>query len=178
MMTQPTALFRTFFNFLNRLEELFLCLLLITMIGLTCTQILLRDIFSTGFVWADPLLRYMVIWAGLFGADIATRKNKHIAIDIISHLIPPRLEAWRLALIHLFSATVCSGLTYAAVVFIQNEAAFDGGREILGIPSWGMNLAFPLAFGLITLRFLILFGADLLAIAGKKETAIPPTRNP
>jgi TRAP-type C4-dicarboxylate transport system permease small subunit len=156
MMTQPAAVFRTFFNFLNRLEELFLCLLLLTMIGLACTQIILRDLFSTGFVWADPLLRYMVIWAGLFGADIATRKKKHIAIDIISYLIPPQYEAWLLALIHLFSAAVCMAITYA--------------REILGVPSWGMNLAFPVAFGLISLRFLILFGTELLTIAGKPGT--------
>jgi TRAP-type C4-dicarboxylate transport system permease small subunit len=170
MMTQPAAVFRTFFNFLNRLEELFLCLLLLTMIGLACTQIILRDLFSTGFVWADPLLRHMVIWAGLFGADIATRKKKHIAIDIISYLIPPQYEAWLLAIIHLFSAAVCMAITYAAVIFIQNEASFGGGREILGVPSWGMNLAFPVAFGLISLRFLILFGTELLTIAGKPVT--------
>lgn len=154
-------------NFLNRLEEVFLSVLLFAMIGLACTQIILRDIFTEGFVWADPLLRYMVIWAGLFGADIATRKNKHIAIDIISHLLPRQLESWLQALIHLFSAAVCTALTYAAVVFIQNEAAFGGGREILGIPSWGMNLAFPVAFGLISLRFLILLGADIISIAEK-----------
>ena len=171
-MTQPAAVFRTFFNFLNRLEELFLCLLLLTMIGLACAQIILRDFFSTGFVWADPLLRHMVIWAGLFGADIATRKKKHIAIDIISYLIPPQYEAWLLALIHLFSATVCIGLTYASVIFIRNEAAFGGDRVILGIPSWGMNLAFPLAFGLISLRFLILFVTELLAIARKPGTVV------
>jgi len=108
----------------------------------------------------------MVIWAGLFGADIATRKEKHITIDIISHLIPIELESWLKALIHLFAAAVCTGLTYAAIIFIQNEASFSGGREILGIPSWGMNLAFPVAFCLINLRFLILFGADLKSIAG------------
>jgi hypothetical protein len=90
MMTQPAAVFRTFFNFLNRLEELFLCLLLLTMIGLACTQIILRDLFSTGFVWADPLLRYMVIWAGLFGADIATRKKKHIRRPLLGD--EPRLS--------------------------------------------------------------------------------------
>jgi len=157
------------------LEEIFLCVLLFAMIGLACTQILLRDMFAHGFVWADPLLRYMVIWAGLFGADIATRKNKHISIDIISHLIPRHLESWLQALIHLFAGAVCSGLTYAAVVFIQNEASFGGGREILGIPSWGMNLAFPVAFCLISLRFLILFGADLVSIAEKFRDQNPDT---
>lgn len=165
MMTRGTAPFRTIFNFLNLTEEVFLCVLVFVMIGLACTQILLRDVFDEGFVWADPLLRYMVIWAGLFGADIATRKDKHIAIDIISHLVPLQLKPWRQALIHLFSAAVCTGLAYAAVIFIQNEASFGGDREILGIPSWAMNLAFPVAFGLISLRFLILFGTDIIGIA-------------
>jgi TRAP-type C4-dicarboxylate transport system permease small subunit len=155
------------FNFLNLTEEVFLCVLVFAMIGLACTQILLRDVFAEGFVWADPLLRYMVIWAGLFGADIATRKNKHIAIDITSHLIPRQLESLLHALIHLFAAAVCIGLTYAAVIFIQNEASFGGGREILGLTSWALNLAFPVAFGLISLRFLILFGADIISIAEK-----------
>jgi TRAP-type C4-dicarboxylate transport system permease small subunit len=173
MMKRTTAPFRTVFNYLNLMEEVFLCVLVFAMIGLACTQILLRDVFAQGFVWADPLLRYMVIWAGLFGADIATRKNKHIAIDIISHLIPRQLESWLQALIHLFSATVCTGLTYAAVIFIQNEASFSGGREIIGIPSWGMNLAFPVAFGLISLRFLILFGIDIISIAEKFRPQSP-----
>jgi TRAP-type C4-dicarboxylate transport system permease small subunit len=172
MMTAAAGVFRIFFTLLNRLEELFLCLLLLTMIGLACTQIILRDFFASGFVWADPLLRYLVIWVGLFGADIATRKKKHIAIDIISYLIPPQYEAWLLALIHLFSATVCMVITYAAVIFIQNEAAFGGGREILGVPSWGMNFAFPVAFGLISLRFLILCVTELLTIVGKKEAPV------
>jgi len=167
MIKQATVHFRAIFNFLNRLEEVFLCVLVVVMISLACTQIFLRDIFAQGFVWADPLLRYLVIWAGLFGADIATRKNKHISIDIISHLIPRSLESWLMALIHLFAAAVCAGLTYAAVVFIQNEASFSSGREILGIPSWELNLAFPVAFCLISLRFLILFGADLISIAEK-----------
>ena len=167
MMTRAAAPFRTLFNFLNLTEEVFLCVLVFAMIGLACTQILLRDVFDKGFVWADPLLRYMVIWAGLFGADIATRKNKHIAIDLISYLIPRQYEPLLQALIHLFAAAVCTGLTYAAVVFIQNETKFGSGREILGLPSWALNLAFPVAFGLISLRFLILLGADIMNIAEK-----------
>ena len=48
------------------IEETFLCLLLFSMILLACVQIFLRFFFSGGFAWADPLLRYMVLWAGFF----------------------------------------------------------------------------------------------------------------
>jgi len=137
------------------LEETFLCLLLSSMILLACVQIFLRFFFAGGFAWADPLLRYMVLWAGLFGAAVATKKGKHISIDIISHLLPESYKTWLQALLNLFSAGVCSVLTYAAITFVRDEATY-GGRGLLEIPSWGLNLVFPIAFGIITLRFLFL----------------------
>src|SRR5210317_1478133 len=104
------------------IEEAFLCLLLSSMILLACVQIFLRFFFSGGFAWADPLLRYMVLWAGLFGAAVATKKGKHISIDIISHLLPESYKLWLQALLNFFSAGVCSVLTYAAITFVRDEA--------------------------------------------------------
>ena len=153
------------------LEEAFLCLLLSSMILLACVQIFLRFFFSGGFAWADPLLRYMVLWAGLFGAAVATKKGKHISIDIISHLLPDSYKPWLQALLNLFSAGVCSVLTYAAITFVRDEATY-GGRALLEIPSWGLNLVFPLAFGIISLRFLILVFNNLGFIFSH-----PPTSN-
>jgi TRAP-type C4-dicarboxylate transport system permease small subunit len=147
--------FSFIFRGISWIEETFLCLLLTSMILLACVQIFLRFFFSGGFAWADPLLRYMVLWAGLFGAAVATKKGKHISIDIISHLLPDRCKPWLQALLNLFSAGVCGVLTYAAINFVRDEA-FYGGRGLLDIPSWGLNLVFPVAFGLISLRFLIL----------------------
>ena len=142
-------------NMLAWLEEAFLCGMLSGMIILACVQIFLRFFFSSGFVWADPLLRYMVLWAGLFGAAVATKQGKHITIDIISHLLPEQYQSWLQALLNLFATGVCFFLTYAAINFVQDEAAY-GGRVLLNIPSWALNLVFPLAFGIISFRFLIL----------------------
>ena len=142
-------------NILAWLEEAFLCLLLSSMIILACLQIFLRFFFSTGLVWADPLLRYMVLWVGLFGAAVATKQGKHITIDIFSHLLPARYQPWLQALLNLIATAVCVMLTYASIIFVRDEALY-GGRALLDIPSWGLNLVFPLAFGVISFRFLIL----------------------
>ena len=151
-------------------EETFLCLLLFSMILLACLQIFLRIFFSTGILWIDPLLRYMVIWAGLFGAAVATKHSKHISIDIISHLVPEQFLPWLHALINLFSGTVCAVLTYAAIIFVRDEALY-GGRGILAIPSWCLNLAFPIAFGIIACRFLGLAYRDLAQTMRHSSTA-------
>lgn len=138
---------------ITRLEEGFLCLLLSLMIFLACLQILLRALFSGGFLWADSLLRYLVLWSGMFGAAVATKRGKHIALDVISYLLPVRFKPWLDLLIHLFSFLVSLALTYASVIFVRNEMEF-GATALLSVPSWAWNLVFPLAFALIAIRFL------------------------
>lgn len=155
MVTQLKKTLAIIRNILAWTEETFLCLLLASMIILACVQIFLRFFFSAGFLWADPLLRYMVLWAGLFGAAVATKQGKHITIDIISHMLPEQYQSWLQALLNLFATGVSTMLTYAAIIFVRDEAAY-GGRALLDIPSWGLNLIFPLAFGIISFRFLIL----------------------
>ncbi|TFG38043.1 MAG: TRAP transporter small permease [Desulfobacterales bacterium] len=154
----------------QRLEEGFLCLLLVSMILLACLQIALRGIFSGGLLWADPLLRYLVLWSGMFGAAVATRTGKHIALDVVSYLVPASMKSWMQLLIHLFSTLVSAALTWAAIIFVRNEAEF-GGTSLLSIPSWAWNLVFPLAFGLITFRFFSAGVADLMAIADKSSSS-------
>jgi TRAP-type C4-dicarboxylate transport system permease small subunit len=142
-------------KFLHCFEEAVLSLLLVAMILLACLQIFLRDFFATGLTWVDPLLRYMVLWVGLLGAAVATRLDKHISIDIVSHLVPARFLRWLRVVIHFFSMAVCLVLTYAAVVFVHDEATYGGGQSILGLDSWQLNMVFPIAFGLMALRFLV-----------------------
>ena len=135
------------------------------MIVIACTHITLRTFFSGGFLWADPLLRYLVLWSGMLGAVVATREGKHIAIDVITYLAPEKIRAWIHLVINLFSTMVAAMLTWAAVIFIVNEARF-GAAELLGIPSWAWNLIFPAAFGLITIHFFLALIIDVLALFG------------
>ena len=110
----------------------------------------------------------MVIWAGLFGAAVATKQSKHISIDIISHIVPEKYLPWLRLLLNLFSAGVCVVLTYAAVKFVRNEALY-GGRAILDIPSWQFNIVYPIAFGMIGGRFLLLALQELSRILPQKS---------
>jgi hypothetical protein len=44
-----------------------------------------------------------------------------------------------------------------------------GGMALLTLPSWAWNLVFPLAFALISLRFLAAALADVMFVAGLSE---------
>ncbi|MCK5783483.1 MAG: TRAP transporter small permease [Desulfobacterales bacterium] len=138
----------------NLIEEMFLSLLLLVMILLAVVQIFMRVFFDSGLVWADPLLRHFVLWAGMLGAALATRYGNHITIDIFSHLLPDKGVLQLNLLLNLFAAVVCGFLTWSAFLFIKNEVAFGGGRELLGVPVWIFNLIFPFSFALMSGRFL------------------------
>jgi TRAP-type C4-dicarboxylate transport system permease small subunit len=138
-----------------RFEELVLCLLLGFMILLACLQIALRTFFGGGLLWADPLLRYLVLWSGLLGAAMATSRGEHIALDLAGYLLPEKLQPLVQLACHLFSLITAGFLTWAAILFIQSEIEYSG-PGLLDIPTWGWNAIFPLAFSLITLRCLIL----------------------
>ena len=156
----PRQLARRVLTFEKLLIDSLLCLLLIVLILLACLQIALRTCFSGGLLWADPLLRYLVLWCGMFGAVVATREKKHIAIDVVGYLAPEQLKPWIGLFLDLFSSLVAAVLTWAAITFVQNERLF-GGTPLLSIPTWIWYLIFPVAFALITLHFLLAIAADI-----------------
>ncbi|MBU3937018.1 MAG: TRAP transporter small permease [Proteobacteria bacterium] len=161
--------FRQLSRLLERLEEAVLLLLIGAMIVLACTQIALRDVWGGGLSWADPLLRVMVLWAGLLGAVVATQMDKHISIDLASHLLPKGIFRWLRVVRYFFCTGVCVVLTWLAIDFVRQEALQSNGQEVAGLASWQLNLIFPIAFGGIALRFLIGTVRSLVALAKKGD---------
>jgi len=142
--------------FLDRVEEKLLSAMLAAMIILACLQIFLRFVFSGGLLWIDPVLRYLVLWCGLVGAVSATSQGKHIALDITGNRLPPAIVPWLTLLTHLFCTLAAAGLTWAGWLFLAGEIE-AGGEGPLKLPLWFWNSIFPLAFGLICMKYLLLF---------------------
>ena len=145
---------RRWIDGLHRLEDGLLAFLLASMIVLAGTQILLRNLFDSGFVWIDPLLRVMVLWLGLLGATVATRQDKHIRIDLLSRQF--KRNTMRLVLVGVsqVSAWTCLVIAWFGMEWIQIDYE-DGFTGVLGIPAWILELSVPLAFALIGARYLL-----------------------
>lgn len=140
---------------LYRAECLFMALLLVGMVLIATTQILLRNFFDMGLIWADPLLRVLLLWLGLLGAMAASRDDKHIAIDLLTRLLPARMIPWAKAITSLFTAGVCAVVAYHCARFVIAEYQYRT-PAFSGIPAWVLELILPVAFALIALRYLLL----------------------
>jgi len=149
--------------------------MLAVMIILACLQIFLRTVYSSGLLWIDPLLRYLVLWCGLLGAAAATSQGKHIALDIFGSRIPPSIEPWLSLLTHLFSCLAAAGLTWAGWLFLVGEIQGDGDGP-LSLPLWFWNSIFPIAFGLITFKYFMILSMQIKALSMKHKK--PSTSQP
>lgn len=145
---------RTLLHRLHLLEDGLLVFLLGAMIVLASTQIALRNLFDYGLVWADPLLRVMVLWLGLVGASVATRENRHIQIDLLTRFLNPKSLLFLNTLVNQFSAWVCLIIAWSGATWIQFDY-IDEVPGIYGIPAWILEIVIPIAFTLIGIRYLM-----------------------
>ncbi len=144
----------------HRVEDWLLTIMLTSMIVLAAGQILLRNLFETGFAWADPMLRLLVLWVGLIGALSASRTDKHISIDVFSRVLSSRARAGVQSVTALFTAGVSGIIAYHAVRFVAMDYE-SGITGVAGLPAWILELIIPVGFGFIALRYLILCGLRL-----------------
>jgi TRAP-type C4-dicarboxylate transport system permease small subunit len=152
---------------LGRVEKFLVVAMLSIMILLAFLQIILRNVFSTGISWGDPLVRYLVLWVGFIGASLASKEEKHITIEVFSRWFSGNGSRYLKAIPQLISAFICGLLTFAGWTFVQNEAQM-GGTTFLEIPAWIPQVIIPITFALMTLRFgfrafakfAMIFGSD------------------
>ena len=156
---------------LVKIETVFLVLFLAVMIILSFSQVVLRNFFGTGFLWADPLVRHLLIWAGFLGAAIATHEEKHISIDALTKFFSRRWKAASQILTSLFAVIVCYYLADAALVFLRDEKA-RGEELLLSIPVWAAVMIIPTGYAMMAVHFIVKIVENALKLIGKEtETA-------
>ncbi len=141
-------------HILSKAEAWAIILLLSVMVILSGSQVILRNFFNQGILWADIFLRQIVLWVGLIGASLAVRERKHISIDVLPRMLP---KSWSkpIRIFTDFSAGIISAfLTYAAWIFLQFEKEAE---TVLfnNIPVWFFQTILPISFGLISIRFIL-----------------------
>ena len=137
---------------LQRLENLLLAAVLGTVILLAGGQILLRNLTDLPIIWIDPLLRVAVLWLALLGAMVATREQTHIAIDLLSHLMPQSWHQVAMRIVYLMAGTVCGILAWYSLQLVLLE--FDDGLFAFArVPVWLCQSIMPVAFAVMAYRF-------------------------
>ena len=117
---------------LARGEAAIAATVLLLMILVAATQAALRNLTNLDFEWANLVLERMdwadsflqkgTLWLAFFGASLSTFDEKHIAIDVIPRLSPPRVKQFLRAIVCVFSAITCFYLGRVFWLSVLNNA--------------------------------------------------------
>lgn len=145
---------KRFEKLLAKIETAAIIIILSIMVILAFGQVVLRNFFDYGIIWADIFLRQIVLWVGLIGASLAVREKKHIAIDVLPMVLP---KSWKTPIrifTDLSAGIISAFLTYAAWTFVRFEMEAE---SVLfnDIPVWLFQTILPFSFWLISIRFLL-----------------------
>lgn len=140
-------------KWLERLEDLILIFLLLTMIFMAVLQIILRNTIGSGIAWGDTMVRILVLWAGLVGAMAATRQNSHINIDVVTRYLSIRAVRLANAVTMSFTAAVCLLTSWFSLDFVRMEFEFKT-IAFATVPAWVCQCVIPFAFLVIAIRCL------------------------
>ena len=128
--------------------------MLAVVLGTAVVQIVLRNFFDSGIIWADGFLQVMVLWIGLVGAVAASRDDRQITVDVLTRFVSPRFRPWLRVVTDLFTSGLSGTLAWHAWRLVKEEKL--GGMTAFGsVPLWVCEIILPVAFGLIALRSLI-----------------------
>lgn len=151
-----------------RIETVLLALCMLTMLGVAFFQVVMRNIYDVGYIWADQLVRLLVLWVGLLGAAVATSESRHLSIDVITKFTPPRLTKFLKTLVRIFALVVCVHLARASWDYVQLEKG-SGGTFVFGIPVWVTEIIIPIGFVLISFHFFVLILEGISELVTHRE---------
>ena len=149
------ALTNKLHKFLLKIEALMTTGLLLSMMSIAIVQIVMRNLFDSGLLWAESYIRVAVLWLALLGAMLASRHHKHLAIDALVTRLSLPIQYWLKRFNDLFSAIICFIISYYSSFVIYSDYQ-QGSIAFAIVPSWLCEIIIPFAFALIGYRYLLM----------------------
>jgi TRAP-type C4-dicarboxylate transport system permease small subunit len=132
----------------TRLIELVLGLALIAAVILNFVNVVGRYGFGWGFIAADELQTYIMVYMAFLGAAVASWRGLHLRMDVLAQRLPAAMGKV-LSLLELISVLVlCSLVTWVALQYVLQMYALGAKSQTAQIPMWIPHLAVAAGFGL------------------------------
>lgn len=138
-------------RWLLRAIEGLLVVLILALVLMGFGQVVLR-FFDRGFTAINTILQLSVLWIAFLGAALATYRRKHIKIDILTQVLPDRLQRWPQLAISLIGLLLSIVLCIGGASYLRMLAGQAWSLE--RNPVW--KGSFAIGFGLIALQFAFL----------------------
>ncbi|MEQ8859901.1 MAG: TRAP transporter small permease [Pseudomonadales bacterium] len=139
---------------LRSVENGVLAALLATMIGVAAYQVLARNLFDSGLLWGDGLVRVLVLWVTLLGGMVAARADEHIRMDLAARFLSARWNRQLRRLTSAFTVIVCGLFAYHSARFVWIDFQ-EGVLAFAAVPAWVCEAIMPVGGAVMGLRYVL-----------------------
>jgi len=126
---------------------------LLLLLVLALSQVILRNVFDTGFSNIDVISRHLVLFIAFMGAALATDSNQHIKIDCLNSVVNKQFQAKIKQPLLFISATISGVFCWYGWQFWLDERLYAPDNEQLALY---LALIIPLGFLTLSLHFFLL----------------------
>ena len=141
-------------SWLRSTENLALTLVLLAMVVLPLLEALLRKLLHTGIMGEPSIVQHLGLLVGMIGGAIAARDRRLLALFTVHEsALPLRFRSAAHLVTGIVTTVVTVLLAVASMQFVLAERS-AGRTLVYSIPTWTVEMALPLGFGLIALRVL------------------------
>jgi TRAP-type mannitol/chloroaromatic compound transport system permease small subunit len=129
--------------------------LMLLMVLVVFTDVLMRYLIQTTYVWTQEFEWYLFAFTYLMGAGYVMLWDEHVRVDIVYSRLTPRKKAWLdFVLLWIFFFPSVLMVMYTTWPFFRNSlAVWEGSPDPGGIPlRWALKGVIILAFAILTIQ--------------------------
>jgi TRAP-type C4-dicarboxylate transport system permease small subunit len=116
----PALAFDRFCDWLNRISEIGIGVLIGATVAVTFMQVVFRYGLDSSLSWSEEFSRYAFIWAIFLGSGSAARRGQHMAVDALRDVLPAVPRRCLELFIALVGIVFFAIFGYAAVLLTDN----------------------------------------------------------
>ena len=133
-------------------------LLLLAMMLVICGDVFLRNVavpgLPAGLAWSNEISELMLYLLTMLAAPWLLRQGRHIRVDIVLRVLPPRLAYACEWIADVLGLACCLWMVwYGGAAASRSYASGSLSIKTLVMPEWWFMAPLPICFGLLAIEF-------------------------
>lgn len=138
-------------NFLYKAIMYTVSIALGIMIVIAFIEVVRRYVIGKSYIWADDLIRYLIIYVGFVGGAAAYRDNNLASLDLLTQHFPQKLQIIVEIIVNTIVTATMIFLLYYCIKAVGAPSIKHSVGVGLRIGLWIPYLALPIGFAVMLL---------------------------